>query len=215
MNRRVNDSQFAVLRWVADGCPPGQEPSECYKQSALALANRRLVQVSKKKGQWQATLTDAGRHFVDNGDYPPAHFLAREPEPTPTTATETSAGEAPVGEVPKHHGALSKHVRSTVADKTPEVDSPAGVRRRGQQPKGDGLRGTATDPWDERILITVKEAAWLLSVPEGAIRQAVTLGDVDRVFIGAGTKNYRVIYGSLLAWVNSMPRDSARQRWWY
>ncbi|UAL29823.1 hypothetical protein K8W59_19180 [Nocardioides rotundus] len=66
---------------------------------------------------------------------------------------------------------------------------------------------------DEKILINVKEAAWMLSLPEHAIRQAVTAGDVDRVFIGAGTKNYRIVYGSLLAWVNDMPRHSNRS-WW-
>jgi hypothetical protein len=43
------------------------------------------------------------------------------------------------------------------------------------------------DPWDEEILVNVKEAAWMLSLPEHAIRQAVTSGDVDRVLIGAGT----------------------------
>lgn len=63
-------------------------------------------------------------------------------------------------------------------------------------------------------MVSVKEAAWLLSVSEDAIRQAAISGDVDRVFIGAGTKNYRVVYGSLLAWVNSMPRHSSQRRWW-
>ncbi|WP_243640357.1 hypothetical protein [Nocardioides jejuensis] len=59
----------------------------------------------------------------------------------------------------------------------------------------------------------MKEAAWMLSLPEHAIRQAVTNGDVDRVFIGEGKSRYRIVYGSLLAWVNDMPRESAR-RWW-
>ena len=70
-----------------------------------------------------------------------------------------------------------------------------------------------SDPYDEKILITVKEAAWMLSLPEHAIRQIVSFGDLDRVFIGEGSKHYHVVYGSLLAWVNSMPRESAKS-WW-
>ena len=111
--------------------------------------------------------------------------------------------------------------RQTTAKKSeakPEVDltidSPAGKRGRGGRPAGDGLFAAGrSDPCDEKILITVKEAAWMLSLPEHAIRQAVSLGDLDRVFIGEGSKNYRVVYGSLLAWVNSMPGESAKS-WW-
>ena len=73
---------------------------------------------------------------------------------------------------------------------------------------------TRPDPYDEKVLLTVKEAAWMLSLPEHAIRQAVSVGDLDRVFIGEGGKNYRIVHGSLLAWVNSMPRESARASWW-
>jgi excisionase family DNA binding protein len=71
------------------------------------------------------------------------------------------------------------------------------------------------DRWDARVMITVKEAAWLLSLSEHEIRRAVTNGEIDRVFIGAGTTNYRVVYGSLLAWVNQMPRHSlGYYQWW-
>jgi len=66
--------------------------------------------------------------------------------------------------------------------------------------------------WDDRLLISVREAAWLLSVSEGMIRQAVRDGDVHRIFIGEGTTNYRVVYASLLAWVGAMPREPLR-RW--
>jgi hypothetical protein len=94
------------------------------------------------------------------------------------------------------------------------VDSPAGKRRQGYTPQGDFLfTDEKPDPYDEKILLTVEEAPWMLSLPEGAIRQAVAEGDLDRVFIGVGTKNYRIVYGSLLACVNDMPRHSSRQ-WW-
>ena len=64
-----------------------------------------------------------------------------------------------------------------------------------------------------QVLISVKEAAWLLSVSEGMIRDAARVGDVDRVFIGAGTTNYRIVHDSLLAWVNTMPTEPVRSRW--
>lgn len=121
--------------------------------------------------------------------------------------------------VPAPAPALSKRQTTTKKPAArPEVDltidSPAGKRGRGGRPAGDALFAAgASDPYDEKILITVKEAAWMLSLPEHAIRQAVSFGDLGRVFIGEGTKNYRVIYGSLLAWVNSMPRESAKS-WW-
>ena len=92
------------------------------------------------------------------------------------------------------------------------VDSPAGKRRRGGRPAGDTLfTAEKPDPYDEKVLITVKEAAWMPSLPEHAIRQAVSFGYLDRVFIGEGVKNYRIVYGSLPAWVNSMPRESAKR----
>ena len=50
----------------------------------------------------------------------------------------------------------------------------------------------------------------MLSLPEHAICQAVSFGDLDRVLIGEGGKNDPIVYGSLLAWVNSMPKESAK-----
>jgi hypothetical protein len=114
------------------------------------------------------------------------------------------------GEYPKGHF-LAKRRPSP----SPEVDAPARVRARGSRPRGDALWPEGTrDPWDERVLISVKEAAWLLSLPENAIRQAATGGDVQRVFVGQGTTHYRIVYGSLLAWVNDMPREPTRRRWY-
>jgi len=75
-------------------------------------------------------------------------------------------------------------------------------------------RDEKPDPFDEKVLLTVKEAAWMLSLPESAIRRAAVDADVDRVYFGTGAHHYRIVYGSLLAWVNSMPRDSAHHRWW-
>lgn len=100
--------------------------------------------------------------------------------------------------------------RSPAAQSRPEetfaIDSP---RRKNATQGGAG--GTP-HPWDDRVLISVKEAAWLLSVSTSLIYDAVRRGDVDRVFVGEGTTHYRIVYNSLLAWVNDLPSEPVR-RW--
>lgn len=92
------------------------------------------------------------------------------------------------------------------------VDSPARLKRRGKGTLAGNPEDAPTHPWDERVLVSVKEAAWLLSVSEGLIREAVRTGDIDRVYIGAGTTNYRVVHDSLLTWANAMPTEPVRPR---
>lgn len=45
----LNEGQLDVLRWIADGCPDGVMEGYTYKTTALALQNRQLVTVSKKR----------------------------------------------------------------------------------------------------------------------------------------------------------------------
>jgi hypothetical protein len=195
---RLNGNQVAVLNWLSKE-PPAGEATNPQRLTARALERRRLVKIKGRGPRWHATLTAAGLHYLEHGAYPPGH-LGSEPVPTPPATAQTR-------ERPR-----SKKEAKPEIDLT--IDSPAGKRRRGGKPAGDSLfAGNVSDPYDEKVLITVKEAAWMLSLPEHAIRQAVSLGDLDRVFIGEGGKNYRIVYGSLLAWVNSMPRES-RKGWW-
>ena len=205
MRAELNDIQLDVLRWIAAG-NPGAEATNPQRVSARALAARRLVKVKGRGPRWSATLTEAGEYYLGHGKYPAGHFGAEpdlEPEPAPEVVPERMS---------------AKRVRMPAEPPLPRVDlavdSPAGKRRHGCTPKSDSLfAAEKPDPYDEKILLTVKEAAWMLSLPESAIRQAVVEGDLERVFIGAGTKNYRIVHGSLLAWVNDMPRHSSRH-WW-
>jgi excisionase family DNA binding protein len=66
----LNERQLAVLRWVADGCPDGAMTGFSYKTTALALQERRLVTVTKKRGVWRAEPTDAGRFYLERGHHP-------------------------------------------------------------------------------------------------------------------------------------------------
>lgn len=197
---RLNDTQTAMLRWLATE-PADGEATNPQRLTARALATRDLVKIKGRGPTWHGALTDAGRHYLEHGEYPEGHFLTqRKPQPEPEP-------------VPPQR---QRHVKKPAVAREVDhaVDSPAAKRRRGGRPAGDTLfTAEKPDPYDEKVLITVKEAAWMLSLPEHALRQAVSVGDLDRVFIGEGGKNYRIVYGSLLAWVNSMPRESAK-RWW-
>jgi len=197
---RLNDRQTAMLRWIATD-PADGEATNPQRLTARALATRRLVTIKGRGSGWRAALTDAGRHYLEHGAYPDGHFhTERTPEPEPAS-------------VPAQRQRPSKKPE-VVPEVDLTVDSPAGKRRRGGRPVGNTLfTAERPDPYDEKVLITVKEAAWMLSLPEHAIRQAVSFGDLDRVFIGEGGKNYRIVYGSLLAWVNAMPRES-KKGWW-
>jgi excisionase family DNA binding protein len=171
-------------------------PPNSLKHSIRALENRGLAKVRRRSGAWTAELTDDGRHYAAHGDYPP---LGEAAKPRPESNASESSPPAP----------------ASVPEPDFEVDSPAGMRARGRKPHGDALRSAdEPDPWDARVLISVKEAAWLLSLNEHAIRRAVRDGDIDRVFIGRGTTHYRIVYGSLLAWVNAMPREQPSRQWW-
>jgi len=204
VKQALNATQVAMLEWIKAG-NDGSQATDPQRVSARSLATRRLVKIRGRGSAWHADLTEAGDYYLAHRAYPPGHFGAERPAAS-TTTTESHAEDV---RRPDSHPQRSW----PVVDVT--VDSPAGKRRRGHRPEGDSLfPRDKPDPYDEKVLITVKEAAWMLSLPETAIRAAVANQDLDRVYIGEGTTRYRVVYGSLLAWVNSMPRESAAHRWW-
>lgn len=236
---KLTDRQQDVLNWINDGCPDGVYPPEdfAHKASARALHNRGLVRISGKGPTWSAAPTERGRVWPEAVEQDLIKLereraaarkkadekrLAAEAKKDAERAEKAqqkarSAAASPRSAAGKQ-SAGSRRRRGPV--KPPpepefEVVSPAEARRRGKKPRGDRLTGGVVDPWDEKILITVKEAAWMLSLQEGAIREAVRDGDVQRVFIGSGTTNYRVVYGSLLAWVDSMPREPGISKLWW
>lgn len=44
--RRLNETQMAVLRWIAAGCPNGVMEGHEHRISAAALRTRELVRIS-------------------------------------------------------------------------------------------------------------------------------------------------------------------------
>lgn len=80
MGSPLNERQRAVLEWIAAGCRVGEEPVERYKQSAVALANRRLIVLDNSWGTpWRAQLTPLGRYWLDHGTYPPVGTVLGPP----------------------------------------------------------------------------------------------------------------------------------------
>ncbi|MEV4923221.1 hypothetical protein [Streptomyces roseoverticillatus] len=98
MKQQLNERQLSVLQWVDQGCPDGVWETSSYKISCQALQNRGLLRVSKRQGQWRATLTGAGQHYLDHGNYPPAPPQTRRTAPTrkpaPTVSTTSISDEA-------------------------------------------------------------------------------------------------------------------------
>lgn len=234
---QLNEAQRAVLVWIKDGCPEGVYPAGDYthRSSARALHNRGLVRVSGHGPTWKAALTDRGKAWPGVTEEDQAAFEQKQEAQSRTTrlkktaaktkrqAVQDKAGEAnPAEGVQQSQSAVTgRYPRPQRERASPpprpefEVISPAQARRNGKKPRGDALTGGAVDPWDEKIMITVKEAAWMLSISEHTIREAVRNGDVQRVFIGGGESRYRIVYGSLLAWVDEMPREPRSYRSWW
>lgn len=202
----VNERQREVLRWIAEGCPDREWPDESHKHSARALANRGLVRVSRPGGRWTAVLTADGQHFHEHGEYPEGHRYGPRPLAPASEVASAASAQAP-------RGRGRRAARRVEPVNAWGIDSPESLKQRGR----GALKGAAEEapahPWERKVLISVKEAAWLLSVSEGMIRNAVRDGDIDRVYIGAGTTNYRIVHDSLLAWVNTMPTEPVRPRW--
>ncbi|MDZ5447565.1 hypothetical protein U2F26_33495 [Micromonospora sp. 4G57] len=87
---RLNERQAELLRRIADGDDLSTPDGVPYRISARALQGRRLVAVARKGGTWRATITEAGRFYLEHGFHPddPAH-VAR---PSPTRPRREAAG---------------------------------------------------------------------------------------------------------------------------
>ncbi|MDG3015832.1 hypothetical protein [Speluncibacter jeojiensis] len=73
LDQPLNPRQLETLQWIGQGCPPRSWPDSTFKTVAVALQNRRLIVISKKSGRWNASILDAGRHYLTHGTYPPGH----------------------------------------------------------------------------------------------------------------------------------------------
>ena len=57
---KLNDTQLAVLRWIADGSPAGVMEGHGHRVSAAARRSRGLIRISGRSTTWRARITAAG-----------------------------------------------------------------------------------------------------------------------------------------------------------
>lgn len=94
----IGAHQVEILRWIADGCPDGVMTGYSYKTTAKALQGRRLVTAGVRGGAWRAELTDAGRHYLEHGCYPPGLWrepLSRDGRPVGAARDRFTAARSP------------------------------------------------------------------------------------------------------------------------
>ncbi|MET8553308.1 hypothetical protein [Micromonospora zamorensis] len=75
---RLNERQVNLLRRIADGDDLSTPEGAAHRTSARALQNRHLLNVARKDGTWRATVTEAGRFYLQHGYHPedPAHNVS-------------------------------------------------------------------------------------------------------------------------------------------
>ncbi len=76
--KTLNEVQVGVLRWISDGCPDNGVDDISARISAGALRNRGLVRTSGRGPTWKATITAAGKEYLQQVDGP-KQPLPRQP----------------------------------------------------------------------------------------------------------------------------------------
>lgn len=125
MALKLNNVQLAVLRWIADGCDMDNPVTLAFKTSAVALHNRGLVEVDRRRGQWSATLTGKGTHYLEHGRYPVAPSRKRRQKCT---------SHAPSGDTPAPQAAKERTATPTAVTK--KVRQPGASQRRTAKNEG-------------------------------------------------------------------------------
>lgn len=57
------------------------------------------------------------------------------------------------------------------------------------------------------IMVTAEEAAKLTGLSKSTIRDLAATGRIEKRYIGKGTRNYRIMYASLVAYADSLSID--------
>lgn len=125
----INDRQAELLERIADGDTLGSAEAVPQRITARALQARGLVAVSKRGGVFAATITDAGRHYLQHGHHP-------EADASPATGERTRSAAA---EARKLIERLHKAPDETVRISEPDEETRAAYRRAVHAAKQDKL----------------------------------------------------------------------------
>lgn len=178
----LTERQLAILKWVESGCPDDVPDLNASKRTARALADRRLVKVSRKDGLWQAALTTAGRYYLDHGHHPPASSRVPRPLPLPPPsvprkrAVPRAAPSAPREPRPKPLPVTEQLIADLIAsggelridrdkDKVNYEARVAAAIRHGKVPEGK-LLTIENDTWKVWIIRLQDPPAWMTAVLE-------------------------------------------------
>lgn len=124
MELALNDIQLAVLQWIVDGPDLDNPPSPNFKTSAIALRSRGLIDLDRRRGRWNATVSDKGRFYLENGHHPDAS--PKKQKPTPIERPERPAAQATVLE---HVVDEATPVEKPAAAKPSGVPIPSQIRK--------------------------------------------------------------------------------------
>jgi hypothetical protein len=71
--KTLTEQQVKILRWISEGCPAGVMEGDSHRVSAAALRRRGLVTTSGRGPTWSASVTEAGREYLEkvDGEDPP------------------------------------------------------------------------------------------------------------------------------------------------
>lgn len=130
MDLGLNDAQLLVLQWVANGADLENPPSDAFKTSAVALHNRDLVVLDKRRGKWSIAITEAGQFYLQHGHHPkekaaeptlPSSSKPAQDAPTP------SKPEVAIAREPGHEVSAPENSERVIKDET--IPIPEQVRR--------------------------------------------------------------------------------------
>lgn len=66
--KTLTEQQVGILRWISEGCQEGVMEGDSHRVSAAALRRRGLVRTSGHGSTWSASVTDAGREYLEQVD---------------------------------------------------------------------------------------------------------------------------------------------------
>lgn len=150
-----------------------------YKTTAIALQNRRLATVTKKRGVWKAEATEAGRHFAEHGCYPAGHWTSSSDTTRAKSATALSPARPTIPERAERKVTALRPVDQMIADIVAaggslEVEDfhnyydnlVSSAIRHGKVPEGKLLEIARGRSWPQKLLQLVDKPAWMNAVLE-------------------------------------------------
>ena len=66
---KLRPHQLDLLRRIADGSQPVTARESALARTVYALRTRKLVTTPRADGVWTAVITDAGRYYLEHGEY--------------------------------------------------------------------------------------------------------------------------------------------------